>query len=155
MKKILFIIFCFSFALTVSAQKLSKKEAKQMLDKTLTCLKNNDTTTFINLWYVDNAVWPYHERPFQTEDVKDHFEGLREFLDTALAQDFKIETIEIEKQNKNDTNYCAQYKIMAGFRYTRFYGKGIAFNVDLINGKWLYRFEPDYSTISSKSKVHL
>ena len=126
-------------------QHLSKQDAKQLIEKTLTCLKNSDTASFVKLWYLDNASRPYHQRHFDTQDLIGHFTELRKFLDTALAQNLKIEEIEIEKQNKNDTkHYWAQYKIKAWFLYSKTNRKGVGFNVDRINNEWFYRFEPDY-----------
>lgn len=146
-KKFLFLAFFICIIVSAAGQSMSKQDARQLIEKTLTCLKNSDTVSFLKLWHIDNAPWPYHKSPFNSKDLTEHFTELRKFLDTALAQNLKAEDIEIEKQDKGDKkNYWASYKIRAWFHYDKSYRKGIGFNVDRINNDWFYRFEPDYST---------
>jgi hypothetical protein len=149
MKKTIVLISCLCLlALTVSAQKLSKREAKQLLNKAITCLKNNDEAGFTNLWLLDNTAWTYHERPFAEKDVKAHFDELKLFLDTALTQNLKIADIDIEKWDKEEgKKYASIYNIKVWFKYNKSYQKGMGFNVDYVNGKWVCRFAPDYSTM--------
>ena len=155
MKKIFYSFICLCISVCIASkadgQALSKHEARQLIEKTMTCLKNSDTLSFIKQWQLDNAAWPYHNRPFDSVELKGHFAELRKFLDTAITRNLKIEAIEIFRQdNGNKKNYWAKYKIRGWFYYDKSYRKGIAFNVDYINGNWLYRFEPDYSTQTMK-----
>lgn len=154
MKKIVFFFFCFSIINFSDAQTLNKDDAARLFEKTFSYLKNNDTASFIKLWKLDNAAWPYHNRPFEDIDVIKHFEAIKIFLDSALIQNLKIESIDVEKQDANDKKYFAPYKITAWFRYKKSLVKGIAFYVEFIDGKWKYRFSPDYTTISSRPKIH-
>ena len=150
MKKTALVSIFLFVALHISSQTLSKNEADKLLYKTLTYLKTNDTATFIGMWHLDGAKWPYHERAFDKRDVKEDFKELRKFLDTALTENYKIEDIEVEKQDKNDKDYITAYKIKAWFKYNDddTYTKGMGFNVDYINKKWCYRYSPDYSIIT-------
>ncbi len=151
MKKISILLIFFWLTWTVNGQTLSKQDAKELFNKTLSCLKKSDSSSFMKLWYIDHSVWPYHERPFDAQDIHANFEVMQQFIDTALKQNFEIASIDIEKQDKKDLkNYLATYKIQAWFKYSKTYQKGIGFNVDFINGKWHYRYSPDYSTITSK-----
>lgn len=154
MKKIVILTFILFQSLAFTGQDLSKNEAGKLLDKVVNCLKTGDTATFANMWHLDKTADSYHTKPFDRKDVKVHFNELRTFLDTALKENYKIEDIEVEKQDKSDKDYVAIYKIKAWFKYDDddFYNKGIGFNVDYISNKWCYRFAPDYSTITSSPK---
>jgi len=147
MKKTIATIF-FSVLLFAIAhgQTITKKEARQLLEQALHYLKTSDTASFINLWRLDDAPYPYHERTYTKEDVAGDFNQMKTFLDTALKQNLTIDHIEIEKQDLKDTaKYFGEYKIKAWFRYDEHYFKGFGFYVEYKNNKWVIRFSPDTS----------
>jgi hypothetical protein len=129
----------------IQAQKLSAHSAGKLFHKTIACLKTNDTITFVGQWFFDNMPWPDNNATFDHRNAGTNFGVLKKFIDSALRNNMSIDKIEIEKENPgNKTTYYAQYKITAWFNYSASLRKGIAFNVDYTNGKWVYRFQPDY-----------
>lgn len=155
-KALLLSIICLSLSTTLFGQKISKKEARQLLEKAITHLKSSDSASFIGLWYTGKYKWPYHDRPFTRQDIQDNFYYLQEFLDTALNRNLKINHIEIysveaEKMSRD----FGTYNIKAWFKYDKNYYKGFGFFVEFIDNKWVVLFNPDTSTLTKKSNPHL
>ena len=101
--------------------KINKKDAKSLLDKAFTCIKNSDTNSFVSMWLLDNSDWPYHKRPFNKRDIKSDFHELKIFLDTAITQNLKFDDVEIEKETTQEMLQFGQYNIKAWFRYDKHY----------------------------------
>lgn len=142
-------IICLSISGVLYGQKLSKKQARQILETAVTCLKTSDTTTFANLWYFDNTPAPFHTKSFTEQTATSYFHYLREFVDTALAQNLLIDDIEISKvaADQQALNF-GKYNIKAWFKYNEKYYKGFGFFLDYINDKWVVRYIPDTSTLT-------
>jgi hypothetical protein len=143
-------IFCFfllAFAVHLPAQKISKAEAKQLLVKTLDCLKTNDTAAFVNMWYFDDTPRPYDKTIFAKQDAVEEFIELKKFLDTALTQNLPFDAIDVEKMSSFG-KYKVKYKIKGWFKYDEKlkYYKGYGFLADYINKQWLFRFTVERST---------
>jgi hypothetical protein len=150
--KTTFTLAIFCFCSILNAQKLDKKTATQLFEKTIVFLKVSDEVSFTNLWKLDDRSAPYQQVPFNKQDVRSHFEELKVFLDTAINRNFKIDDLEIEKLDELEkTQYSAKYNIKAWFKYDENYYKGFGFNVDFIDNKWVFRFAPDYSILTRKS----
>ncbi|MBK5285238.1 MAG: hypothetical protein JJE25_07520 [Bacteroidia bacterium] len=149
MKKIIITAIIYILLSPIAhAQAITKKDARHLLEQALTYLKTSDTTSFINLWRLDDAPYPYHQRPYTRADVIGDFNQLKVFLDTALKQNLTIDNIEIEQAMQKDTaKNFGEYKIKAWFRYDEHYYKGFGFYVEYKNNKWVIRFSPDTSVM--------
>jgi hypothetical protein len=129
--------------------KLKKKQATQILQTALTSLKNADSVTFVKLWYFDGTAAPYHQNPFTEKSAMSYFHYLREFVDTALTRNLKIDDIEIYKVDADQQalNF-GKYNAKAWFKYNDKYFKGFGFFLDYIDDKWVVRYIPDTSTLT-------
>jgi hypothetical protein len=129
------------------AQKISKKEAQQLLEKTITCLKTADTTAFANLWYIDDTGRPYDKSVFTRKHTVEEFNELKVFLDTALAKNWAFDYVDVD-DFKSWSKYKVKYKIKAWYKYDEKlkYYKGFGVLVDFIEGKWAFRFTFEHST---------
>jgi hypothetical protein len=147
MKKIIPITFICVLLLTIAdGRTITKKEARQLLEKVWSCLKTSDTASFINMWLLDNI--PYHQRLYTKEDVIGDFNYLKDFLDTALSQNLQMDNIKIDKDLITAPDeFFGTYNIKAWFRYKEHYYKGFGLYVIYKNEKWLVRFQPDTSTM--------
>ena len=147
MKKIFTLTaICLTITLNSFGQKIAKKEAQQILDKTLSYLKTNDTASFVNLWYFDDTPRPYNKKVYKRQDAVEEFIMLKSFLDTALTKNLPFDEIDVEKMDSYD-QYKVKYKIKAWFKYddNKKYYKGYGFLIDNINGKWVFRFTGETS----------
>ena len=128
-------------------QKISKKEARQILDKTFGYLKTNDTASFVSLWYLDDTPRPYNKKVYMRQNAVEEFIELKSFLDTALAKNLPFDEIDVEKMDSYE-KYKVKYKIKGWFKYDekQKYYKGYGFLIDYINGKWVFRFTAETST---------
>ena len=146
MKKI-FAIACLLFIGNLQAQKISKKEAQKLLEKTIACLKSGDTTSFANLWNFDNTGRPYDKTVFTRQNAIQEFYELKMFLDTALVKSIPFDNVEVE-DFKSWSKYKVKYKIKAWFKYDdgRRYYKGFGVLVDFIDNEWAFRFTFEQST---------
>jgi hypothetical protein len=147
MKKIITLtVICLTITLNSFGQKISKKEAQLILDKTLGYLKTNDTASFVNLWYFDETPRPYNKKVYKRQDAVEEFIALKSFLDTALTKSLPFDEIDVEKMDSYD-QYKVKYKIKAWFKYddSKKYYKGYGFLIDNINGKWVFRFTAETS----------
>jgi len=143
MKKIFILTtFCLTLTINTFGQKLTKKEAQQFFDKTLNYLKTGDTTSFVNLWYLDNTQRPYNGKVFTRQNVIEEFNGLKTFLDTALVKNLPFDEIETEKMSN------AFYKIKGWFKYNDKYLKGYGFLVYFINNKWVFCYTTETSVLT-------
>ena len=153
MKKNLGVIIFFGliFAAQISnAQKISKQEASYLLEKAVTCLKNNDTAAFVNLWYLDNSGRPYDNTAFTKKDIIGEFNELKLFLDTAIKNNLTFDYVEIKDEkeiSKHKANQFSSNKILAWYLYDakRKYYKGFGVRSAFINKQWLFRFTMQYS----------
>ena len=127
-------------------QKISKKEATQLLEKTITCFKTGDTTSFVNMWYLDKTGRPYDETVFTRQDAIQEFNELKVFLDSALTKNMTFDYVDVEKFDW--VKYKVKYKIKAWFKYDdkRKYYKGYGVLIDFVDGKWFFRFTFEQST---------
>ena len=150
MKKIFTIsIICLCISTVLYGQKMTKKQARQILEKAIKSLRTADSTTFVSLWHFDGKSAPYHNQPFTEITARSYFHYLEEFLDTALIRDLKIDDIEIDKVNaEQQAMNFGKYNIKAWFKYNDKYYKGFGFFLDYINEKWVVRFIPDTSTMT-------
>jgi hypothetical protein len=140
-----FILLC---TLVVNGQRLSKREASQILNTAYESLQRSDTSVFTSLWHLDNAPWPYHERQYKQSEVVRDFEHLREFLDTAIRRKLPFSEIEVTRVYKGiSTENFGKYRITGWFDYDKHYSKGFGFFVDYVNGCWLVRFSPETSSV--------
>ncbi len=152
-KSTLLLGICLSLTVITYGQKLSKKEARQILEKAWNCVKTSDTLGFVKLWIIDNKQWPYHAESFDAKQVELNFLGFKEFFDTALAKNMKFDEVECDTVEHIDPHYdFSKYYIKAWFKYNNNYRKGFGFYMDYINKQWLIRFSPDYSYESRSSK---
>jgi hypothetical protein len=129
MKKIITAAFISTLLLTTaSAQSISKKEARDFLEKAWRCVITSDSTTFIQLWENENSA---------KQKLMKEFIFIREFLDTALTRNLAIDDVEIEKHNLKDTD--AEIWIKAWFKYDAHYYKGFEFYVANKDNRWVVR----------------
>lgn len=129
-------------------QKLRNAQAKQILETAISSLKTSDSAAFVRLWHFDGKPAPYHNSPFTEKSAMSYFYYLREFVDTALIKNLKIDAIEITKvgAEQRALNF-GRYNVKVWFKYTDTYFKGFGFFVDYIDNKWLVRYIPDTSTL--------
>jgi hypothetical protein len=134
MQKIFITLLCVLLLAVAHGQTISKKEAKQILEKAWSCLITPDSVSFVNLWRPGNTT---------PERAIDYFNYLKQFLDTALKQNLKINNVEIEEKNLKGTD--TKYWIKAWFKYSEHDYKGFGFYIAPNNGKWVMRGEPSTS----------
>lgn len=148
MKKIITLTaLCLTITINSFGQKISKKEAQQILEKTLGYLKTNDTTSFVNLWHFDDTPRPYNKKIYTKRDAVEEFIELKSFLDTALTKNLPFDEIDVEKMDSYE-KYKVKYKIKGWFKYDekQKYYKGYGFLIDNFDGKWGFRFTAETST---------
>ncbi len=148
MKKIITLTaICLTMTVNLFGQKITKKEAQQILEKTLAYLKTNDTASFVNLWHFDDTPRPYNKKVYTKLDAVEEFIELKSFLDTALTKNLPFDEIDVEKMDSYE-KYKVKYKIKGWFKYDekQKYYKGYGFLIDNINGKWGFRFTAETST---------
>ena len=144
MKKIIAITCVCVFAMNIAhGQTMTKKDARQLLEKAWSYLKTSDTASFINLWQPDNSSSTAHQQPYTRQEIKNDFSQLQDFLDTAWAQNLIIDNIEIEKDNLKNTD--TEYWIKAWFKYDEHHYKGFGFYVAHKNNMWVVRQSPTSS----------
>jgi hypothetical protein len=130
-----------------SGQKLKKAQARQILETAITTLKTSDSAAFVRLWHIDGKPAPFHDNPFTEKSATTYFYYIREFVDTALTKNLKIDDVEVSKvcAEQQALNF-GKYNIKVWFKYTDKYFKGFGFFVDYIDDKWVVRFIPETST---------
>jgi hypothetical protein len=150
MTKIFTALAIFCILAKAQGQKLKRAQARQILETAVHCLKTSDSIAFIGLWHFDGKPAPYHKNPFTEETAASYYHYFREFLDTALTRDLKIDYIEISKvpSDQQALNF-GKYNIRAWLKYNDKYYKGFGFFVDYIDHKWVVHYIPD--TMSSSS----
>ena len=146
MKKIITSTFiCFLLLSVAQGHTISKKDAQQFLEKAWSYLKTSDSASFVSLWVIDASAPKHQGRAFTRQAVIGNFDFMKEFLDTALKLNLKIDHIEVEKENLNGTD--TEYWIKAWFKYDEHYYKGFGFYVAYKNDKWIVRDNPSTSTM--------
>ncbi|MES2680130.1 MAG: hypothetical protein V4635_09610 [Bacteroidota bacterium] len=150
MKKIFITsIICLCISTALYGQKLTKKQARQILGKAISSLQSSDSTTFVSLWHFSGTPPACDNHPFTEKTAITYYHYLREFLDTALTHNLKIDNIDIEKTDaEQQALNFGKYNIKAWFKYADKYYKGFGFYMDFIEGKWVVRFSPDTSTMT-------
>ena len=134
------------FVFTLShGQTMSKNEAKQFLEKSWNYLKVSDSSSFLSLWDLNKKSMEHQGLPMSNKFITGNFDFMKEFLDTALAQNLKMDDIEIEPENLEGTD--TKYWIKAWFKYNKHYYKGFGFYVAYDDGKWVARNSPSTSTM--------
>ena len=132
----------------LSAQKLQKKDAELLLQKTITYLKVSDEMAFVKLWDLENPDSLNHQVQFTMLELKEHYRELKTFLDTAIHKNLPIVRVEVDKLDKiEQTEYLSKFKISGYFEYPNSVTKGIAFFVNQKDGNWYFKFAPDYIVI--------
>jgi len=133
----------------VHGQKLKKAQAKKIIEISINCLKTSDSSSFVRLWYFDGKPAPYHDNPFTEKSAMLYFHYIKEFIDSALINNLRIDDIEVSKVNSEQRalNF-GKYNIKVWFKYNDNYFKGFGFFVDYIDEKWLVRYIPDTSTLT-------
>jgi hypothetical protein len=145
MKKVFFpAFFALLVATNLSAQRLPKKTAKELMEKCFTSLQTSDTVAFVSLWQPNDSPWPYHERPFTKKELISTFIQMQQFLDTALTENMALYSFDVERA---DSVVGTRYTIRVWFKYNPYYYKGYGLHVDYIGDKWVCRFYPDTSYI--------
>lgn len=141
-----------TYAQQKKAPELSKKEATKILERAWNDVKNSDSSDFIKLWVLDEVQWPYHGgEKFKVKDVKDNYEDFKSYFDSALVAKLKFDAVECDTLEHDDPHHeFAQYYIRAWFKYSKHHRRGFGFYMDYVNDKWLIRFSPDYSDVTSK-----
>jgi hypothetical protein len=133
---------------------LTKKEARQVLEKAWNAVKNNDSASFASVWILDESQWPYHGgAKFTPHDVQLNFWSFKKYFDEPLAKGMKIASVECDTLKKDDPHYeYAKYYIKAWFKISDTYSKGFGFYMDYVNDKWGVRYSPDYSQDTKTKK---
>lgn len=142
------ILILFALCLTLApanAQKLSKKEATQILNQGWDYAKSNDSIAFLTLYSLNDANSMQHRRPKSIEEVYTYCTMIHAWLDTAITRNLKIKSIEIEEMNLEGTD--AQYWIKAWFQYDKNYNKGFGFYMAYFNDAWYVRDCPSTSLV--------
>lgn len=142
--KTFLLIIIYRFSSSLHAQHLTKKQSKELFEKTIQYLKTNDTLSFVNMWHYEKAM-SNNEKHFDEKLAKLYFGHIKTWMDTAFATNLTVDHIEIEKQDNNDEPYLGQYLIKAWFKYNDHYSKGFGFYVDNLNRKWYYHNKPETS----------
>lgn len=148
--KITFICVLFSFSMGWS-QIPSSNDARKLFDETVNYLKRSDTSAFIKQWaqYAEPGT-----NPLTSADLLNHFDEMRNFLDTALKRNMPIEEIEVEsmcddEQRPVQTERC-NYYIKIWFKYLEYYRKGVGLEIKYFTSHWMYIGSPDYTTQISR-----
>jgi hypothetical protein len=148
MKKIVAAtVICILTLASVSAHTLSEKEAKQFLDNAWRFVKANDSTSFMNLWSLNDSLSVNQKRPHNQKEILESFRAVRQWIDTALKRNLAIDHITVDKQNLEGTD--TEYWVRAWFKYDEHNFKGFGFYLANMNGKWIVR---DYPSTSTKEK---
>jgi hypothetical protein len=150
MKRINTITLLFlAISMMAQAQKLTKKEARRILQTAYDCLKENDSLRFVKLWHIDDMAPPYHSSPFTEKNVMLYFHYYHEFIDTAIQKNISIESMNMSKvDDEMQKMNFGKYKVSAWFRYGENYYKGFGFFLDFINNEWKVRYLPESSTLT-------
>ncbi len=145
-KKFILVTICLTIVFDSFGQKISKKEAQQIFEKTLGYLKTNDTTSFVNLWHFDDTPRPYNKKVYTRRDAVEEFVELKSFLDIAITKNLPFDEIDIEKMD-SFKEYNDKYKIKGWFKYDekKKYYKDYGFLIYTVNGKWGFRFTTETS----------
>ena len=120
MKKIFLPFVCLALAVNLSGQTISQKEATELLKKSFNYLKNSDTASFVDLWYLDNTTNPPDKSAFDRQQLVQAFRELQQFLVVPV--------------------FKAKYKIKAYFKIDDKLTLGYGFLLDYINGRWAFRW---------------
>jgi len=150
MKTFFLALTVISMLTVVHGQTMNKKEAQQFLEKSWTYVKMNDSISFANLWSLNDNISKNQKRPHSTKELYEWCGELRDFLDTALNRNLKVDYISIEKMNLKDTD--TKYWIKAWFKYDEHYYKGYGFYLAQKKGKWIVRDYPSTSTFMRTKK---
>jgi hypothetical protein len=144
--KTIFLLFalCFTIA-SAKAQKLSKKEATQILNQGWDYAKSHDSIAFSKLYSLNDDNSMQHRRPKSVEEVYTYCKIIHTWLDTAITRNLKIKSIEMEEMNLEGTD--AQYWIKAWFQYDKNYYKGFGFYIAYFNDAWYVRDCPSTSRL--------
>src|SRR5688572_24287039 len=127
-----------------SGQGLKRAQARQILETAITTLKTSDSAAFVRLWHIDSKPAPFHDNPFTEKTATTYFHYLREFIDTALTKNLKIDDIEVSKVDAvQQAQNFGKYNIKVWFKYSDKYYKGFGFFVDYIDDRWVVRYIPD------------
>jgi hypothetical protein len=146
-KVVITSVLCLFLSTVSLGQNLKKQEARKILETAYSTLKTGDSTTFVNLWYIDGTAAPYHKKSFTEKTARTYFHYLREFLDTALILNLPIHRIDISKVDPGQQKLnFGKYNIKAWFKYTENYQKGFGLFIDYCNEKWVVRYIPETST---------
>ena len=143
MKKLLILALLISQS--ILAQTLSKKEARQILQKAWTATLTNDSIAFAKLWSLNDSESKKHRRPHSENEVYADFRAVREWLDTAITRKLTIENIGLEDDTLQGTD--VKYWIMAWFKYNAHYSKSFGFYLASHDGRWVVRDNTSASQI--------
>ncbi len=146
MKRLFLPFFCLLIVNNLLGQVVSTNEAKEIFQKTVSYLKSSDTSSFVNLWYLDNTGNPHDNTIFDKQQLIQEFKDLQLFLTIPLVKDLPFETIEISEM---PAALKAKCKIKAYFKIDDKLSLAYGFLVDYINGKWYLRWHGE-TTISPK-----
>jgi hypothetical protein len=142
MKKIIVTTITAVLFLTVAyGQTMNEKEAKQYLEKAWSYVKASDSISFINLWQLSEVE---SKSSYSKSQAIAHFNFIKEYLDTALTRNLKIDQVDVVEENLKGTD--SKYWIKAWFKYDEHYYKGFGFYLANVNGKWIARGNPSTST---------
>jgi hypothetical protein len=151
MKKIIFTIAILVLLLpVVHAQTMNDQQVRQILQKAWDDLKTNDSVSFCNFWMLNDSASKLQRRPHTNKDIIEYFDMVREFLDTAINKNTKIDNIDITNENLAGTD--TKYWIQAWFKYEIGYYKGFGFYVAWVKNKWVVRDCPSTSTMINNKK---
>ncbi|MBI2723342.1 MAG: hypothetical protein HYX39_14305 [Bacteroidetes bacterium] len=144
MRKIYLALAVLIIGHSLSAQKLTKKEAKQLIETSLNYLKTDDSVSFVKMWYFDDTPRQATKQPFKNHAAYESYRELKRFLDTAITKNLPIVDMDIEKMD-SDSGYT--YKIKGWFKYDekRAYYKGYGFLLGYYENRWAFRFYPETS----------
>jgi len=129
------------------SQTLTQNEARDFFQKTFHSLRNSDTASFVDLWYLDQTGNPHDNTVFDRQQLVSNFKELQLFLTVPLVKGLPFEEIEITEM---PAIIKAKYKIKAYFKIDDNLSLAYGFLLDYINGKWVFRWQGE-RTISPKS----
>lgn len=150
MKKVFLALTVASILTVAYGQTMTKKEAQQFLQKSWDYVKMKDSVSFSNLWSLNDSISKNHRRPHTTEETFGDYRAVREWLDTALTRNLKIDYVEVEQMNLKGTD--TKYWIKAWFKYNDHYYKGYGFYIAYFNDKWVVRDNTTTSTFMQVKK---
>jgi hypothetical protein len=151
-KTVALLSICLCLTVAGYSQKLSKKDAKTILEKAWSCVKSNDTASFRKMWILDKEQWPYHTVPFTVQEIMNNFYDFKVYFDKPLAGNMKFDEVGCDTVPRNDPHAgFSKYYIVAWFKLADNTRKGFGFYMDYVGDKWLIRFSPDY-VVSQNSK---